>query len=164
MAQRSIHWDEFHRAARTLSRRLRIVQGWNKILAVTRGGLVPAGIIARELDVREIQNLCVRSYEAETKSGPASQQHDIRFLSPLPSGNGEGWLVVDDLADTGATLRAIKKDFPKAIYAAVYTKPEGRSALDHFAEEVPQSCWLNFPWDLECTYATPIADIPEISP
>lgn len=153
----SIHWDEFHRDSRQLCNRLSAAHSWSRILAIARGGLFPAGIIARELDIRETHVLCVKSYLGETASGPASRRDAVQFLSPLPAGDGSGWLVIDDLADTGATIQAIRNHLPNACYAAIYTKPQGRSALDHFVQEFPQNCWLNFPWDLEPTYAPPLA-------
>jgi xanthine phosphoribosyltransferase len=157
-SNRSLHWEEFHRDCRTLCQRLADQRSWTRILAVTRGGLIPAGIIARELDLREIQVVCVKSYENDIRSGPANRRNTVQFLSPVPSGDGSDWLIVDDLADTGATIRALRERLPRAYYAAVYTKPEGRDALDCYVQEVPQNCWLNFPWDLESTYATPIAE------
>ena len=48
-----VSWDQFHRDARALAWRLAGVNGkWRAIVCITRGGLVPAAIISRELGVR----------------------------------------------------------------------------------------------------------------
>ena len=161
---RSIPWEEFHRDARALCQDLTHTRTASRILAIARGGLIPAGIIARELDLREIQVVCVKSYVTGTGSTQANQRGAVQILSPLPEGDGSGWLVVDDLADTGATIQAIRTHLPNAAYAAVYTKPEGKGSLDHFVVEVPQTSWIHFPWDLEPMYAQPISEKPINTP
>ena len=46
-----VSWDELHRHARALAWRLLEHAPWQGIIAITRGGLVPAAIVARELAV-----------------------------------------------------------------------------------------------------------------
>lgn len=157
-ATKCIPWEEFHRDARALCKQLAEQRSWSGILAVARGGLFPAAIIARELDIRVIQTLCVKSYEGDTAAGPATHQSTVQFLNPIPPGDGSNWLVVDDLSDSGATIQAIRAHLPKACYAAVYTKPKGRVSLNYFEQEFAQNCWLNFPWDLQPTYAPPLVE------
>ena len=57
-----VSWDEFHRDARALAWRLSGVGPFEAIVCVTRGGLVPAAIVARELGIRLIETVCVASY------------------------------------------------------------------------------------------------------
>ena len=59
-----ISWVELHRDARYLSEVLHKKGPWKGIIAVTRGGLVPAALVARELDIRLIDTICVTSYDA----------------------------------------------------------------------------------------------------
>lgn len=144
-----VSWDELHRNARALAWRL-VEQGpWKGIVAITRGGLVPAAIIARELELRLIDTICVATYDHQA----------IGSLKVLKSvdGDGEGWLVVDDLVDTGTTMRAVRQMLPKAHVATVYAKPAGRPLVDTFITEVSQDTWIYFPWDLEPQFAQPIA-------
>ncbi len=70
-------------------------------------------------------------------------------------GNGEGVLIVDDLVDTGKTLKVVKDLFPKAHIATVYAKPEGRPMTDTFITEVSQDTWIFFPWDMALQYVEP---------
>lgn len=115
------------------------------IIAVSRGGLVPAGIIAQALGIKRIETICVESYDAKVRG-------DIRFLdSPFKlqqlSDANFCYLIIDDLVDSGATMRAIQRLIPTALCAAVYAKPNGRDAVTICGREMPQDQWLQFPWE-----------------
>jgi xanthine phosphoribosyltransferase len=145
-----VSWNELHRDAKALAWRLAAGGPWKGIIAITRGGLVPAHIIARELDVRIIDTVCISSYDD-------TSQREAQVLKRI-EGDGAGWLVVDDLVDTGATGRIVREMLPKAHFATVYAKPSGRRVVDTFVTEVSQDTWILFPWDTEPQYAKPIAD------
>ena len=57
-----VSWDQFHRDARALAWRLHAAGPFEAIVCVTRGGLVPAAIVSRELEIRLIETVCVASY------------------------------------------------------------------------------------------------------
>ncbi len=129
-----------------LSKKLKeVAQTWHGLVAITRGGLVPAMILARALDIRKIETLSISSYDNRRQGDGVVLKSPEAALST----GGAGWLVVDDLADSGATVRLARKLLPKAFFAAVYAKPQGASSLDLFAEEIEQSVWVVFPWDSE---------------
>ena len=155
-----VSWDQFHRDARALAWRLSGME-FSAMIAVTRGGMVPAAIIARELGLRVIETLAVSSYGGGESGGPEQAQGSLRILKPisaeLRATRGEGVLVVDDLVDTGATARLVREQLPKAHLATVYAKPAGRPLVDTFVTEVSQDTWINFPWDLQLAFAPPIA-------
>ena len=67
-----------------------------------------------------------------------------------------GWLLVDDLVDTGRTANIVRDMLPKAHFATVYAKPEGRPLVDTFITEVSQDTWILFPWDAESQFVKPI--------
>jgi xanthine phosphoribosyltransferase len=144
-----VSWEELHRDAKALAWRLAAGGPWKGIIAITRGGLVPAHIIARELDVRIIDTVCISSYD--------DQSHRDAQILKRADGDGSGWLVVDDLVDTGTTGRLVREMLPKAHFATVYAKPAGRSVVDTFITEVSQDTWILFPWDTAPQYAQPIA-------
>jgi xanthine phosphoribosyltransferase len=156
-AEKAFHvsWDQFHRDARALAWRLSAAGRFSGMVAITRGGLVPAAIVARELDLRIIDTFCVASYAREKIQG------EIKILkSVMPQtarDAGEGLLVIDDLADTGATVKLIRAVLPKAHVATVYAKPLGRPLVDTFITEVSQDTWIYFPWDLGLSFQAPIA-------
>jgi xanthine phosphoribosyltransferase len=134
-----VTWDELHRHARALAWRLVELGPWQRIIAVTRGGLVPAAIVARELDLRLVDTICIASYDDR-------RQGEVTVLKGI-EGDGEGFLLIDDLVDTGRTAAVARKMLPRAHFAAVYAKPLGRSLVDSFVTEVSQETWIVFPWD-----------------
>ena len=155
-----VSWEQFHRDARALAWRLSgNKEKFRAIVCITRGGLVPAAIVARELDIRLIETVCVSSYEGENRRG------EVRLIKgPLKDiageTQGEGVLIVDDLVDTGETARLVRALLPRAHFATVYAKPAGRDMVDTFITEVSQDTWIYFPWDLDLQFAPPIAGGP----
>lgn len=146
-----VSWEELHRTARALAWRLHDKGPFKGIVAITRGGLVPAAIIARELDIRLIDTVAVKAYSDDKKVGAPVVIKGVE-------GDGEGWLIVDDLVDTGTTAKVVRQMLPKAHFATVYAKPSGRPMVDSFVTEVSQDTWIMFPWDIELAYAKPIKD------
>ena len=145
-----ISWDQLHRDSKALAWRLLDKDFFKGIIAVTRGGLVPAAIIARELDIRLVDTICVSSYDWKNQKG------EVKLLKGI-EGNGEGWLIIDDLVDTGRTAKLIRELLPKAHFASIYAKPAGRPLVDTFITEVSQDTWILFPWDTESQFVQPIA-------
>ena len=68
-----VSWDQFHRDSKALAWRLSNISEekgeWKAIVSITRGGLVPAAIIARELGVRNIETVCIASYHEYKDQG-----------------------------------------------------------------------------------------------
>lgn len=135
----ALTWDDIRRDCRLLAAKLAPGSRFAGIVAVTRGGLVPAALLARDLDIRVIETICVASYDARLRG-------TVEVLKGL-RGDGEGWLVVDDLADSGATARALRALLPKAHIAALYAKPDGLADLDTFVTTIEQNVWIVFPWE-----------------
>jgi xanthine phosphoribosyltransferase len=153
-----ISWPELHRDARYLSQQLHDRGAWQGIVAITRGGLVPAALIARELEIRLIDTVCVSSYAAASGAAAAQQQGGVRILKRSVSGDGEGFLLVDDLVDTGKTAQVVRQLLPKACFATLYAKPAGRPFVDVCVKEFKQNKWIYFPWDIDYKFSIPIKD------
>ncbi len=153
-----ISWPELHRDARYLSDELHRKGPWKGIIAVTRGGLVPAALIARELEIRLIDTVCVSSYGAGGTGAAEQQQGQLNLLKPATAGDGDGYLMVDDLVDTGKTAQVVRQLYPKAHFATLYAKPAGRPFVDTCVKEFKQNKWIFFPWDIEYRFAKPIKD------
>ncbi|MBO0903939.1 xanthine phosphoribosyltransferase [Jiella sonneratiae] len=151
-----VSWDQFHRDARALAWRLAGLrkEEWRAIVCITRGGLVPAAVISRELGIRLIETVCVASYHEYSEQG---ELRVLKEISPeLLEDGGEGILIVDDLTDTGKTAGIVRAMLPKAHFATVYAKPKGRPLVDTFITEVSQDTWIFFPWDLGLSFQAPI--------
>ncbi len=151
-----VSWDQFHRDARALAWRLAGSGPFDALVAITRGGLVPAAIVARELELRLIETVCVASYHDYKNQG------GLKVLKPIAPevvrlDADARILVVDDLVDTGATMKVVREMLPKAHVATVYAKPLGRPLVDTFITEVSQDTWIYFPWDMGLTFQPPIA-------
>lgn len=149
-----VGWEELHRHSKALAWRLLERGPWRGIIAVTRGGLVPAAIVARELDVRLVDTLCIASYQDLGKD--VGSKSAVQVLKRI-EGDGDGFLIIDDLVDTGHTARAVRDMLPKAHFATVYAKPAGRPLVDTYVTEVSQDTWILFPWDIEPQFVPPIA-------
>jgi xanthine phosphoribosyltransferase len=151
-----VSWDQIHRDARALAWRL---DGkgpgeggtWRAVVGITRGGLVPAMIVSRELDIRIVDTISVKSYshQAQTEARVLKAPQDDLM------GDGTGILIVDDLVDSGKTLELVRRLYPKAHFATVYAKPSGKPQVDTYITEVSQDTWIFFPWDMALQYVQP---------
>src|SRR5665811_65686 len=151
-----VSWDQFHRDSRALAWRLHEAGPFEAIVAITRGGLVPAAIVARELEVRLIETVSIASYHDYKTQGGLQV---LKTISPEVSNLDDGAkiLIVDDLVDTGATAKLVREMLPRAHFATVYAKPLGRPLVDTFITEVSQDTWIYFPWDMGLAFQRPIA-------
>ena len=153
-----VSWEQFHRDARALAWRLAGQGSFEAMVCITRGGLVPAAIVARELGIRLIETICIASYhEYKAQGGLQILKGVSPDLTSMGNGDGAGILVVDDLVDTGKTAKVVRDLLPKAHFATVYAKPMGRPLVDTFITEVSQDTWIYFPWDLGLSFQAPIS-------
>ena len=150
-----VSWDQLHRDARALAWRL---DGrgpdngaWKAVVAITRGGMAPAMIVARELDIRIVETISIKSYDHQSQSDAQILKEPSKTLMK----DGEGIIIIDDLVDSGKTLDVVRKSYPKAHYATVYAKAKGRPLVDTFITEVSQDTWIFFPWDMALQYVEP---------
>ena len=150
-----VSWDQIHRDSRALAWR---VDGkgpengsWRAVVAITRGGMAPAMIVSRELVIRTVDTISVKSYDHQSRSEAKVLKHPDSEMM----GDGEGILIVDDLVDSGKTLELVRKLYPKAHFATVYAKPSGEPMVDTFVTGVSQDTWIFFPWDMALQYVEP---------
>ena len=137
-----VPWEQLQRDCRALAwKLLDIRKDWSRLVAVARGGLVPAAIIARELDIHLVDTVCISSYTIR------EQKNASILTRPDLAGVDDSWLIIDDLVDTGKTAQIVRDMFVGAHFATVYAKPEGRPMVDTFVTEVSQDTWVLFPWD-----------------
>ncbi|WP_372602929.1 xanthine phosphoribosyltransferase [Actibacterium sp.] len=150
-----VSWDQLHRDSRALAWRLDGQapenSDWKAVIAITRGGMAPAMIVARELDIRIIDTISVKSYNHQSQTEATVLKAPDADLV----GDGTGILVIDDLVDSGKTLELVRRLYPKAHFATVYAKPKGRPLVDTFITEVSQDTWIFFPWDMALQYVEP---------
>ena len=151
-----VSWDQFHRDSRALAWRLHEAGPFEAVVCITRGGLVPAAVVARELNVRIIETVCIASYLNYQNQGELKVLKGVAPEITSMRAQGKGVLIVDDLVDTGKTAKVVRDLLPAAHFATVYAKPMGRPLVDTFITEVSQDTWIFFPWDTGLAFRPPI--------
>ena len=149
-----VTWAEVHRDTRILVRRLMGKGPWQGIVALTRGGLVPAAIVAREISIHVVDTLCITSYDEQVQG----KLNILKRPDAAMEDGGKGWVLIDDLVDTGTTMRAARDILPNAHFATVYAKPKGVDLVDTYVHDIDQDLWIFFPWDTEPQYARPLSE------
>nr|WP_086939824.1 xanthine phosphoribosyltransferase [Thaumasiovibrio occultus] len=144
-----ITWDNMQMYTRQLAEKQLPADQWKGIIAVSRGGLVPAAILARELGIRHVDTVCISSYDHD-------HQREMKVLKKA-DGDGEGFLVVDDLVDTGGTAEMIRQMYPKAKFVTVCAKPAGKHLVDEYIVDIPQDTWIEQPWDMGISFIEPVS-------
>ena len=145
-----VSWEDMHRTTRHLASKV-IATGktFRGIIAVSRGGLVPAAILARELNIRLVDTICISSYDNDN-------QRELKIIKDVLD-DAEDILIVDDLVDTGNTAKVINEKFPNATFVTVYAKPKGKPLVDMYVTDIEQDTWIHLPWDLVMKYEDPLA-------
>jgi len=149
----TVSWDQIHNDTRLLAKSLAKLGNFEGIAAIARGGLIPAAIIARELDIRFVETICISSYDHDN-------QKTVNIIKQLED-KGSKWIIIDDLVDTGKTAQVAKNMLPNAHFACIYAKPLGKSLADSFIKEVSQNTWVFFPWDTALMHVPPIVGGPK---
>ncbi|MBR2033124.1 MAG: xanthine phosphoribosyltransferase [Alphaproteobacteria bacterium] len=136
-----INWDDFHHHTKQLAQDLLSKRKFNRIVAISRGGLVPAGILAYEMNIRNCDTINISSYDDDVKREDADieQKFDLSNID-------EQTIFIDDLSDSGRTIKTIRKQYPAAHIACVYVKPNSDVQPDSFYCKLPDK-WIVFPWD-----------------
>ncbi len=135
-----ISYDEINAECKKLAYLL-AGKGFKRIIAVARGGLVPACILAQFLNIREISSISLASYEGEKRS-------ELKCLVPPEICIDEQTLFVDDLYDSGNTYRYLKEKYPLAKAVVLFCK-NPTAVLDFPAALKEAEKWLVFPWEFD---------------
>jgi uncharacterized protein len=146
----TLTWEDFGRASRGLAQAI-AADGYRPdlVLAVARGGLLPAGAISYALDVKNLHLVNVEFYTG------VDERLDLPvMLPPVPRTvdlSGATVLIVDDVADTGATIELVR-DFcaghvADARCAVLYEKPHSTVKCEYVWKRTDQ--WINFPWSTD---------------
>ena len=142
MEQLILTWEQFYADAHYLALQLKKQPHvWKGLVAITRGGLIPSGIIAHVLNVRHIDTICISSYDNVERC-----QTELEVLKGLKN-EAEDIAIIDDLVDTGRTFKLVKEMLPNAHCAAIYAKPQGKPLISSYSKDVSQDAWIVFPWE-----------------
>ncbi|HBN21687.1 MAG TPA: xanthine phosphoribosyltransferase [Holosporales bacterium] len=136
-----ISWEDVAKNSKDLAEKLKDQGPFEGIVAVARGGYIPAVIVAHELNIKKIVSFSLYSYDDAKK-----KQGEFDVYSKFEDLEGR-WLVIDELVDSGKTLAKIRESLPKSVFAVVYAKPAGTESTDFYAKAVPQDTWVVLPWE-----------------
>ncbi len=142
-----LSWDQIHEMVNELAT---LGHGeYDALMAVTRGGLVPAGLLAYHLGIRNILVAAVQFYTGVARR--AQQPSFLQFPAD-PLLGGKRILIVDDIWDSGRTIMAVKERVVAGggipITAVLHYKPEASlfgDRPDYFVETT--SAWIVYPWE-----------------
>lgn len=116
-----------------------------RILGVARGGISIAAMLCYKLKVRKLYSIQVASYDDNNKQSPLTSI----VSAPVDDLNSRETLIVDDIVDTGNTMRMIGWMYPNAKRFALCCKPEMIHLVDYCGFLVDKDSWVNFPWESE---------------
>jgi xanthine phosphoribosyltransferase len=132
-------WTDLYQDAKDLAAAIKKENNWDQIIAVSRGGLFPAAVIAKEIGVMHVDTVCISSYRNYEKK-------EMRIIKRIDN-DSDNILVIDDLVDTGETAEVIREMLPNAYYAVLYAKPGGLPLVDSYLKPVSPDTWIVFPWE-----------------
>ncbi len=142
----SISWDKFHKDTKALCNLIKQdVPNIEGIIIVSRGGIVPAGIISYELNVKNFDLLSIESYNNFEQKEPKVIQLPEKAIKT----QGKNWVVIDELLDGGTTIKFVNSILPESNNYVVYSKiKEKPSYLHGYVEHTDPKAWIYLPWDL----------------
>jgi len=159
MSQRYLEWKDIeHQCKRITDDITHDDISVDAIIGLSRGGLVPATMLAHKLHVREVLVHGYHSYDDTTKTRDPDNVHGVMYqdvVYDLIKGlHGKQILIVDDLCDEGITLQGLTKRLYKKFHkgavhfytATLYCKEHSIFKPDFVGEHCGKD-WLVFPWE-----------------
>lgn len=152
-----ITWRDIETAVGNLAMYLR-GKTYRGMVAISRGGLIPAGLLAQELGIHVVDTVCIKTRAEDGSSRPPEV-----LLPARANLEGRDVLVVDDLVDSGDTIKHLRQHYmPFADYAVLFCKSVTFEPLTrpHYVGTVLPACvpWLVFPWEHPPTAQAPGLD------
>lgn len=140
-----VSWEDIERETKALLPWIRSINPpVTRLIAIARGGLMPAAVIAHALDIRSIDTVCIGSYQGRERK----EVKVNKFPSAISYQKGIVALVVDDIVDSGATMKKVTSLLPAGTKrVAVYGKEPGLSTCDYVGKIIPSDRWVVFPWE-----------------
>jgi len=147
-----VSWDEYHLLTERLALKVH-ASGWqfDQILCLARGGMRPGDVLSRVFD-KPLGIMSTSSYRAE--AGTIQGRLDMAKYITMPKGDLSGRvLLVDDLADSGVTLRAVVERLrgmpaiAELRSAVIWTKSVSSYTPDYYCEMLETSPWIHQPFE-----------------
>ena len=110
-----------------------------KLILISRGGLIPGSIIANYLGIQDIDVIALKTYQNRRRSSDIKVFKRIKSLKKL--------VVIDDLVDSGETAKIVKEMMPNSKFVVLYAKTSGKKQADLHLYDFKDKDWLVFPWE-----------------
>ena len=150
MEEHEISYNEINFYARMIARRVEDTEPITHVVGLARGGLVPATVVSYALD-KPLLTYGISSYEGSKKTENFHINQSLNLNELKEKNNNLHILVVDDICDTGDTIKYFTNKLLVAgirnTTACIYTKEKHTELLDHYGLVVPDDKWIVFPWE-----------------
>ena len=110
-----------------------------KLILISRGGLIPGSIIANYLGIQDIDVIAMKTYSNRKRTNKIEIFKRIKSQKKL--------VVIDDLVDSGETAKIVKSMMPNSKFVTLYAKTSGKKQADLHLYDFKDSDWLVFPWE-----------------
>ncbi len=160
----SLTWADVEKLTGSLAAHLHDATGiasFDRVVGVARGGLIPAVLLASPMRIDRIETVQMRFYEGRNRFD-APRRVGGPPLAAGPSGDPTRTLVVDEMVDSGGTMRALHEMLPEATLVALVARnapaparrAEDLTAFDLGVEGahvwtagvLNTDAWILFPW------------------
>ena len=156
-----LNWENIQEDCKVLADKLS-EQNFSCIIGIANGGMIPATLLAKYLKVDKLLSANLKSYQDDKPRDGAHSTKDVVKVISFPDWGElkkeKKVLIVDDLSDTGLTLREIKQmdniinqereDKEDCwVYSTLYYKPKTVLAPDYTVREFNNDEWIVFPWE-----------------
>lgn len=139
-------YDAFSKDVKVLSEKVKPFEP-EAIIAIARGGMMLAQLMAHALHIRNVQSIRTEGYDGDHK------RDDVKIFGSCDLHNVKRVVIVDDIVDSGDTLEAIlgylKSSFPEVTFitAAIFYKPTAVVQPDHAVRVADE--WISFFWEAD---------------
>ena len=146
MEKEYLHWSKIDEAIWTLTDYVQKDYHVDIIVGIARGGLIPAVRMSHIMDDILMRVMDVKFY-TDIEKHTETPEITVPLTEPV---KGKNVLIVDDVADTGKTLKVVRedlvaKDAKEVRIAVIAKKPQSIVDPDYYIFQTDQ--WIVFPWE-----------------
>jgi xanthine phosphoribosyltransferase len=139
MKQVFLSYHDIHTDCIELAKKIKKKYKPEKLILISRGGLIPGSIIANYLGIQDVDVIALKTYADRKRSKEIKVYKRIKSEKKL--------VVIDDLVDSGETAKIVKEMMPNSKFVVLYAKTSGKKQADLHLFDFKDSDWLVFPWE-----------------
>ena len=139
MKQVFLSYHDIHTDCIELAKKIKKKYKPEKLILISRGGLIPGSIIANYLGIQDVDVIALKTYADRKRSKEIKVYKRIKSEKKL--------VVIDDLVDSGETAKIVKEMMPNSKFVVLYAKTSGKKQANLHLYDFKDSDWLVFPWE-----------------